>query len=223
MSFWCRKTQRTTVEENENPLESICNLHEIGIATILDAPRVIAVMGAKQEDRTLSAGGGGLVIIGDLISDNKIIPRTKSKDIFIKIRLLKTLFESGTAEVILGRENFRIGVVKFTLTKHTKLNQCFKCLGYNNVAKECEGPDRTKLCRKCGKEGHIAKNCTNAEHCPLCKNDDHQAGKSRCWLFKMTLAKERQGSPRGKRGSAYPDRNRKKVEIKIQTHDNDSS
>ncbi|XP_058449259.1 uncharacterized protein LOC131429227 [Malaya genurostris] len=72
---------------------------------------------------------------------------------------------------------------------------CFKCLGFGHFARNCQGPDRSKLCRRCGEEGHMAKDCTKPPKCLICAatgDNKHPTGGSRCPAFKRASATKSQ-------------------------------
>ncbi|XP_058456323.1 uncharacterized protein LOC131433746 [Malaya genurostris] len=72
---------------------------------------------------------------------------------------------------------------------------CFKCLGFGHFARNCQGPDRSKLCRRCCKEGHKAKDCTKPPKCLICAatgDNKHPTGGSRCPAFKRASATKSQ-------------------------------
>ncbi|KAK5639223.1 hypothetical protein RI129_011715 [Pyrocoelia pectoralis] len=77
-----------------------------------------------------------------------------------------------------------------SIERRVQLQQCFRCSSYDHK-RECEGPDRTKLCQRCGGENRRAKQCHNRRRCLLCNKDDHSSGSGRCGNFRAALMKER--------------------------------
>lgn len=72
---------------------------------------------------------------------------------------------------------------------------CFKCLGFGHFARNCQGPDRSKLCRRCGEEGHKAKDCSKPPKCLICAatgDNEHPTGGSRCPASKRARATKSQ-------------------------------
>lgn len=93
----------------------------------------------------------------------------------------------------LGRINVCWAVGRFrTIPRVPKeLVVCYKCLDFGHQARNCLGPDRSKLCRKCGQEGHFASDCQRQPRCMLCKKEDgnvHMTGGYNCPVFKKAKA-----------------------------------
>lgn len=73
-----------------------------------------------------------------------------------------------------------------------QLLRCYKCLGFDHLAKQCKGVDHSKLCWKCGIEGHKGRTCNNNPKCVLCKENegnDHQTGSFKCKAYKEAAEK----------------------------------
>jgi hypothetical protein len=72
-----------------------------------------------------------------------------------------------------------------------QMERCFRCMGFGHLARNCTGPDRSKLCRKCGGDGHFANDCAKPVKCMLCKpqgGNDHVTGGFKCPEYKKAQA-----------------------------------
>lgn len=100
----------------------------------------------------------------------------------------KKLLETATVRV-----GWSICPLRATPRVTKQMERCFKCMGFGHHARNCEGPDRSKLCRKCGEEGHIANDCAKPARCMLCKRQDennHVTGGYRCPEYKKAMANQ---------------------------------
>lgn len=105
-----------------------------------------------------------------------------------QIAVLKLPFEQAKKALEIGR--VRIGWTMCKLREVKRTSQCFRCLDFGHMAKDCKNEDRSKKCRRCGEEGHFARSCRNSPRCMLCKNGDepmqHVTGSSRCLRYTST-------------------------------------
>lgn len=85
----------------------------------------------------------------------------------------------------------KIGLVKCKMKNYINVPKCHKCWGFDHVAKECRGPDRSRACLKCGKDGHRAEDCKDGSYCPLCQREGHRAGSGACPKMRDMLRKLR--------------------------------
>lgn len=72
---------------------------------------------------------------------------------------------------------------------------CFKCQEFGHIARNCKGPDRSKLCRRCGEAGHKAQDCRKPPECMICVNKEarnHVTGGPRCPAYKEAAATKSQ-------------------------------
>lgn len=120
-------------------------------------------------------------------------------DVPMSIRLRKAYGSTQAASIrlpiaaanqLLKIDRVKIGwaVVSFrAIPREPKeMERCFRCMDFGHQARNCPGPDRSKLCRKCGKEGHIAKDCKKQPRCMLCKEKDgnaHMTGGFKCPVY----------------------------------------
>ncbi|XP_033226026.1 uncharacterized protein LOC117178709 [Belonocnema kinseyi] len=102
------------------------------------------------------------------------------------------------ANKLLETSRLKVGWVNSRIRQSTRVDRCYKCLGYGHQSKSCKGPDRSKLCYKCEAEGHKAATCTSENRCVLCadlKEEnlllDHVTGSSSCRVFREELSKAR--------------------------------
>lgn len=82
----------------------------------------------------------------------------------------------------------RVGCSVCPLKISQRPEGCYRCLEYGHLARNCEGPDRSKLCRWCGDEGHKAQDCNNKQRCLICKDKSrnrHATGGPKCPAFKQ--------------------------------------
>ncbi|XP_053698702.1 uncharacterized protein LOC128745650 [Sabethes cyaneus] len=123
-------------------------------------------------------------------------------DVPMSIRLRKAYDSTQTASIrlpieaanrLLKVDRVKIGwaVVSFrAIPREPKeMARCFKCMDFGHQARNCPGPDRSKLCRKCGNEGHVVKDCNKQPRCMLCKEDnDHVTGGFKCLVYQKAKA-----------------------------------
>lgn len=123
-------------------------------------------------------------------------------DVPMSIRLRKAYGSTQTASIrlsiaaanrLLEIDRVKIGwaVVSFrAIPREPKeMTRCFKCMDFGHQARNCTGPDRSKLCRKCGNEGHVAKDCKKQPRCMLCKEgNDHMTGGFKCPVYHKAKA-----------------------------------
>lgn len=57
---------------------------------------------------------------------------------------------------------------------------CFRCWRNGHIAKNCNGPDRSKMCTKCGVEGHKRASCPSSGYICLDCGYGHRTGSSSC-------------------------------------------
>ena len=116
------------------------------------------------------------------------------------------------ARQMVQQGQLRVGPTCCTIEKRLEIKKCQKCWGFDHSARECKGPDRSKLCWSCGKEGHLGKSCKEKNnYCVLCK-EDHALGSGRCTAFRSALQKARTRQNNTNRGWAPDTENRKKRE-----------
>ena len=65
-------------------------------------------------------------------------------------------FEEAHALTLLKVTHIKIGWVSCRVRKKTEINRCYRCLGFEHMAADCRGPDRSRSCWRCGEEGHAA-------------------------------------------------------------------
>lgn len=100
------------------------------------------------------------------------------------------------AEKLLMAGKVRIGWVNCRIRKQERPVQCFRCLEFDHLARNCKSKiDRSKMCRKCGTDGHNAKDCKEDPVCALCKSLSpdkaaHIAGSRECPVFIKALNKK---------------------------------
>ena len=107
---------------------------------------------------------------------------TQTAVISLSLELAKKVLKTGKV---------RIGWTICRVREAMKPKQCFRCLDYGHLAKDCKGEDRSKLCRRCGEGGHFAKDCkTKDPCCMICSTKDkkaaHVTGSSRCPKFRSS-------------------------------------
>lgn len=125
---------------------------------------------------------------------------------FIKVRALRKAFgetqvaivtmPTTTADAILKVGKLRIGWIMCRIREKTPVKRCFRCFGFGHFARECKGPDRSKLCRLCGKEGHFARECKGQPLCAACNDRNepggaqHILGSSKCGSYRRGIQEE---------------------------------
>lgn len=105
-------------------------------------------------------------------------------------------FDMKTAEAILDANQISIEWDMCKVYNYVRISRCFKCLGYNHLAKNC----KNKIaCSKCGGE-HKVENCNSNEmSCINCveyakKNNEnidtnHHAFAHKCWCTQQMMNK----------------------------------
>jgi hypothetical protein len=66
----------------------------------------------------------------------------------------------------IGRGRIYHDMESHRVSKFVSSGQCFRCLSFGHLQRECPGPER---CRKCSGDGHKSMNCNNRGACFLCK------------------------------------------------------
>jgi hypothetical protein len=95
---------------------------------------------------------------------------------------------------LINEGRIKIGWVYCRVRERAVAARCFRCSGYGHMAKDCKGPDRSKLCYKCFGAGHKARVCTAAESCLLCTEKGieqakltHFPGSGKCQVYREAL------------------------------------
>ena len=78
------------------------------------------------------------------------------------------LLEEARALKLLKEAHIKIGWVCCRDRRKKEMNQCFRCLGFDHIAVNCRGPDRSRCCWRCGEEGQLACSSTRKPRCFLC-------------------------------------------------------
>ena len=88
--------------------------------------------------------------------------------------------ENETATKIKGIGKLKIGAVECPIKERSKIDRCYKCWAIGHTARQCKGPDRSKLCRNCTKENHIAAKCDKISYCAECEKEGHRTYSAIC-------------------------------------------
>lgn len=99
---------------------------------------------------------------------NALMSATNSKSAEIKILNVREALDRTKQALVQISESVAVPLLK-RIRRKIKAAQCFKCLEYGHMAKNCKGEDRSNLCRKCCKIGYKAKECTEQVRCILCQ------------------------------------------------------
>ena len=90
---------------------------------------------------------------------------------------------------LITEKTIRVGMVRCNVQKRIQMDKCRICWSYNHKEKDCNGPDRRRLCFRCGNEDHKSNECKQEkEACPLCKTTEHRAGTAMCATFRRALS-----------------------------------
>ncbi|XP_062538498.1 uncharacterized protein LOC134206792 [Armigeres subalbatus] len=121
-------------------------------------------------------------------------------DVEITIRLRRGPSGTQVAGIKLpvdaAEKALKIGKVKVgwsvcSLSLSQQPEVCFRCQEFGHLARNCKGPDRSKLCRRCGEDGHKAQSCNKPPKCLICMNDgcrDHITGGQKCPAYKQAMS-----------------------------------
>lgn len=103
-----------------------------------------------------------------------------------KVASIKLPIEAANKALRVGK--IKVGWCVCPLSISQQPEVCYKCQEYGHLARNCKGPDRSKLCRRCGEEGHKAQDCSKPPKCLICanaENNNHPTGGRRCPAFKQ--------------------------------------
>lgn len=110
-----------------------------------------------------------------------------------KVASIKLPVDAANKALRMGRVKVGWSVCPLSVLQQPEV--CFKCLEFGHLARNCNGPDRSKLCRRCGEEGHKAQDCRKPPKCMICANtedNNHPTGGRRCPAFKQASAPKSQ-------------------------------
>ena len=79
---------------------------------------------------------------------------------YIKIRKAYFLLEEARGLKLLKVAHIRIGRVSCSPCRKIETNRFYRCLGFEHMAVDCRGPDRSRNCWRHGEEVHTAGACT---------------------------------------------------------------
>lgn len=99
---------------------------------------------------------------------------------------------------MMTKKGLWVGIAPCLVERRVKVRRCFTCWGFDPLAAECKGPERTR-CHNCGEEGHMAEGCQGEEFCVLCKKKGHRTKSGRCGLFKRALSAARRADRQNSR------------------------
>lgn len=106
---------------------------------------------------------------------------------FGETRIATISLERTKGTELLKKGRIKVRVVSCRIREFIAIKCCFKCWGYDHVASQCKGPDRSKLCLRCVKPEHKAANCVAESFCPLCRKFGHRAGSGACSKVKLMM------------------------------------
>lgn len=100
------------------------------------------------------------------------------------------------AERLLDKRSLRVGWGFCRVVEREEVTQCFRCREFGHITRNCQGPDRSKLCRRCGAEGHNVIQCSNPEKCMVCSTEGHRDGSLKCHAYRRALELRRRATNR---------------------------
>ncbi|KZC04447.1 Copia protein [Dufourea novaeangliae] len=106
----------------------------------------------------------------------------------------------------MAKEMEKMGKIKIRWSEcrivvREEIIRCFKCWGFNHLAKDCDGKDLSKACRKCTKNGHSAEQCTEPARCALCDTEGHTTGSTRCAKYRTAYREAKKKRTKGDSGN----------------------
>lgn len=98
---------------------------------------------------------------------------------------------------VLKNGKMTIGLVRCRVHESKIATECYRCLDYGHIARNCQAQDRSNTCLKCGKAGHKIAECKNNACCILCtsagRKADLQIESSKCEALKKALKSKNGG------------------------------
>ncbi|XP_062558086.1 uncharacterized protein LOC134222961 [Armigeres subalbatus] len=102
---------------------------------------------------------------------------------------IKLPVDAADKALKIGKVKVGWSVCSLSLSQQPEV--CFRCQEFGHLARNCKGPDRSKLCRRCGEDGHKAQSCKKPPKCLICRNDgcrDHVTGGQKCPAYKQAIS-----------------------------------
>lgn len=97
---------------------------------------------------------------------------------------------SRDADVFLERGGVYVDYYRFRVDVQEVVQSCFKCNGFDDVAKDCRNRERS--CRNCGEIGHMVNYCPNPAKYGNCAvrgyQADHRVTSPLCPVYAMMAA-----------------------------------
>lgn len=168
----------------------------------------IKIIGIEKELVTMDEK----VFIDTIVKQNSLSQILEKPDIKIVKRYLKNQYKGSAIieanplihEAILNNEKIKIEWNSYRIFNYVNVMRCYKCWGFNHIAKNCRN---NITCRKCS-EQHKEEDCKNSyKRCINCvkitretnQNDlktDHEATDVNCACYQKILSKDDKKSTR---------------------------
>lgn len=139
-------------------------------------------LSASYEIKITELAEPKIIVTGmyEKLSSDEIICKLKSQNIILEKSKLKVLSINGkrkfSAILEIDSKSFNsvmstndktlnVGWAKCSVHEHLNIKRCFKCYGFNHIAKDCK---RKKACKKCAGEHEYSECMSNEEKCVNC-------------------------------------------------------
>ena len=170
----------------EQSLGAEATVKALSPETVIECKNLDEITTACELEDALRALLGDLQDVQMVVRMRKAYGNTQNASIRLSTPAANKLLAAGKVKVW-----WSVCSLRMAPRVSQQMTRCFKCLGFGHLARNCEGPDRSKLCWKCGESEHVASDCKKQPKCMLCKEqdgNDHVTGGLKCPAYKQAAA-----------------------------------